>query len=387
MDLKNIFSAHNILGLTQLLKKKYPPLSVKKFHQEATLNLAQLELKQRVFQLAQVLDQHLPQDFQQATGILLECLASPESTLETTEEIPHSAFLQGLRGFFVWPLTTYIEQRGLQNLPRSLFCLGEMTKRFTAEFAIRPFLIHQQEITLKTIALWAQDPNEHLRRLASEGIRPRLPWGQRLQAFIKNPKAVLIILEILKYDSSLYVRKSVANNLNDISKDHPQQVISLLKKWNQEKVASSEKAKILWITRHALRTLLKKGDPDALTLIGYHPPASGHIELQGLKLASKTIAFGGQLQFSFSLKNTHKQKTQQLMIDYVLHHRRKTGQLHPKTFKLTTKNLAPAEKILIQKSHSFKNVTVRSYYPGQHALEIMVNGKIYSKIIFQLLPE
>jgi len=205
-----------------------------------------------------------------------------------------------------------------------------------------------------------------VRRLASEGCRPRLPWGIALPAFQDDPSPILPILERLKLDPSESVRRSVANNLNDIAKDTPDVVIGLLRRWQ-----THDTQEMRWIIDRALRTLVKKGNPEALELLGY--PASPEVEVRNLAVGPETVPMGGEVTFSFEIES-RGQTPQNLMIDYVVHLMRANGQLTPKVFKLTRRTLAPGETVRIAKKHSFRPVTTRKYYPGEHAIEVQVNG-------------
>jgi len=219
-----------------------------------------------------------------------------------------------------------------------------------------------------------------VRRLATEGCRPRLPWGIRLPALQTDPSPILPILKLLKVDESEPVRRSVANNLNDISKDNPQVVLDLLGGWQPSDRGATQRD-IDWTTSHALRTLVKQGDPIALELLGY--PSEPAIAVRSLAVEPEILPMGGKLTFSFDIESLSNQP-QKLMIDYVVYHMRANGRLTPKVFKLTKRTLAPDQVLHITKAHSFAPVTTRRYYPGQHAIEPKVNGKVFERISFIL---
>ncbi len=205
-----------------------------------------------------------------------------------------------------------------------------------------------------------------MRRLCTEGTRTRLPWGERLRDFQEDPEPVLVLLEALKDDPEDYVRRSVANNLNDLSKDHPELVLSIAEAWLKN--ASKER---VWIVKHALRGLVKQGHPRAFEVLGFG--GKDQIKLGKLSIGTPKVTLGNQLDFSFSLQNTGK-KSAKIVIDYAVHHMKKNGSLSPKVFKLSQKDLEPGQSIQIEKSHPMRAVTVRKYYSGKHQVEILVNG-------------
>ncbi len=326
--------------------------------------LPALELKARVELISAALYDHLPKDYERALKILMLATSKPKTGQPS------------LQGFELWPVTTFIEKYGLESPEHSLSALYQLTQKFTAEFAIRPFILKNPKGTLKVLQKWADDPNHHVRRLVSEGSRPRLPWGLRLKFLIEDPSPTLPLLESLKYDEELYVRKSVANHLNDISKDHPDLVVKIAKQWLQKAPAKHQK-KIQWIVRHSLRSLLKAGHPEALKLLGYHVP--GKIEISKLKLSKKNLKMGETLEFSFSLASSAEAD---LMIDYIIHHVKSNGKHSAKVFKLSIKKVMPELAYEIRKKHAFKKITTRTYFSGKHYLEIMINGKIMNRTSF-----
>lgn len=326
--------------------------------------LGPLELKARVALLSQTLHEHLPPSFPQAVEILLKSLKK-----------------KNLKGFDLWPYTHFVQTYGQGHFTESLEALRTLTQLFTSEFAVRPFLKLYTKKSLNYLMECAKDDNVHVRRWSSEGSRSRLPWGERLDVFIENPQLTLPILEALKYDDELYVRKSVANHLNDIAKDNPAVVLQTLKTWNA-KCPPAHHQKIQWITRHALRTLIKNGNADALKLIGVSNKAQ--IKLSSLKLAKKSFKIGDSLIFEISLQS-QSQKTQKIIVDYVIHHQKAGGKTSPKVFKLKTFELLPGQTLNISKKHSLKPVTTRRYYLGKHRLEIQINGKILAGEDWSLL--
>ena len=226
---------------------------------------------------------------------------------------------------------------------------------------------------------WAKDPNIHVRRLVSEGTRPKLPWAPQLPEFRKDPGPVLELLEKLKQDPQLYVRRSVANNLNDIAKDHPDVVVKVLNEW---KDIGDEG--VQWILGHASRTLVKAGNLEALALLGY--PPNPEVEVRGLVLRPDTIQIGEELAFDFEVLSMGDQ-AQRLMIDYTVHFMKANGKQAPKVFKLSKKEIRPGEVLTFSKVHSFKKISTRKYYAGDHRLELKINGKAYGECSFRLKAE
>ena len=221
----------------------------------------------------------------------------------------------------------------------------------------------------------AAHEDEKVRRWASDGSRPRLPWGEKLHHFIKTPDATLPILELLKHDEALFVRTSVANHLNDIAKDNPDFVLKVLKEWKKE-ASEKDKPKLDWIIRRALRTLIKNGNPAALELVGVD--ASAKISVSNFSVTPKEISLGDRITFGATIKSLSK-SPQKLVIDYVLHLVKSHGGTAPKVFKCKVATLKPGESLDLEKSHHLKKVTTRTYYPGTNALELQINGKSYGK--------
>jgi 3-methyladenine DNA glycosylase AlkC len=314
------------------------------------------ELKERIRHISGVLCELLPDDYGAALGILRQAMPQVE-------------------GITKWVLTDYVEIYGLDDWQASISALEEFTPQMSAEFAIRPFIVRYPERTMAQMLAWARHENDDVRRLASEGCRPRLPWGIRLQALVADPAPILPILELLKDDPCESVRRSVANNLNDISKDHADLVLDLLRRWQAD-----GGPEIDWIVNHALRTLLKKGHPGALALVGYGPPA---VDVRNLAVEPATIPLDGEVTFSFDVESLAG-GPQDLMIDFIVHLVRARGKRTPKVFKLTKRTLQPGEVLRVEKVFSFQPVTTRKYYPGEHAIEPQINGITYGSVSFQV---
>lgn len=313
-----------------------------------------LELKARIRRVASTLFQHLAVPFEQACEVLK----------------PVSSQFGGIQGF-VFP--DVVEQFGLDQPLVALAALGHFTQFSTSEFAIRPFILRYPELTLPQLMLWTQSDNHHLRRLASEGSRPRLPWGQALPKFKKDPTPLLPLLEALKQDPSDYVRRSVANHLNDISKDQPELMLDICRHWFGQHPDTD------WIIKHALRGLLKQRHPAALQLFGYQPLA---VQTQ-LSLATDQVAMGDQFSFTLKLQLPATQSGK-LRLEYAIDFAGKTGKARHKVFQWLERLVSEPE-LTLQRNYHFKDLTTRKHYPGEHRISIIVNGQIMTSQTFMLV--
>jgi len=359
-----------------------------------------LEMKDRVHFIRDRLRKALTGDYESVLKILLRCLV-----LSTP----------GFEGFGLWPVSDFIQTYGPldvsgrepkdqeKHLKVSLDALALLTPKFTSEFAIRPFLIAFESSALKYLLKKANSKNQHERRWASEGSRPRLPWGQHIRHFVDDPNLTSQILNSLRFDDEIYVRKSVANHLNDSTHNHARWVIQLLKSWNEEanQLKVKEREKIKWITRHALRTLIKKASPDALELIGISPGID--ISLSRFKLRPQAVKIGESFEFEFDLCSKHSSE-QCLVIDYVIHFARSpkvrasasqkiasqkiaSETRRQKIFKFKVCSIGARSKMSLRKAHSFKKVTTRNYYPGPHRIEVQINGQVLAGLEFVVEAE
>ncbi len=256
----------------------------------------------------------------------------------------------------------------------SMNALAEFTPHGSAEFAIREFLRIDLSRTLAVMREWSRSPDEHIRRLSSEGCRPRLPWSFRLEALIADPSPVLPILENLRADPSLYVRKSVANHLNDISKDHPAWMLERISSWDFTHPHTT------WIAKRAARTLIKKGDRTALALFGFGQAPK--IQLTAFRLPSR-IHIGDTLAWSCTLTSV-AQRPQTLAVDYVVHYRKPSGKNSPKVFKWTELTLPSGESVVLKKKHRFCNFSTRTHVKGAHQLDVQINGRLLASKKFML---
>lgn len=285
-------------------------------------------------------------------------------------------------GWMIWPVSEAVAVRatseGAEQFDAGLALLADLTPRLTGEFAIRTFMDADLDRTLEIALDWTGHENEHVRRLATEGTRPFLPWARRVKALTLRPDATVAILDALYRDGSEYVRRSVANHLNDLSRTDPALVVERARTWTAAPDENTPK-----LVRHALRTLIKKGHPDALSLLGFAPPDG--ITVDDLTVTPGQVPSGGDIEFRFVLNNTSSTE-QAVAVDYVVHHVRANGSRSPKVFKLTTRSMAPGSRETVRRAHSFRPITTRRYYPGEHVLEIQVNGSTLAEAVFSLDP-
>lgn len=340
----------------------------------ATNGLDELELKQRVAHVAQALAAHLPEDFGHACRVLKGALAPVGPTTSLSELGTNS---EGLAGWAIWPLTTYVESYGQDDIPTALDALHAMTQRSTAEFALRPLLVKDADTVMRTLQRWLDDESMHVRRLVSEGTRPRLPWGIRLHDSVADPSRGIKLLDRLFRDPELYVRHSVANHLNDISKDHPDIAIETAKRW----LKKDDSANTQRIVRHGLRTLIKAGHPGALALTGFDHDAPVSITFQNLP--RKRYSEAQSLPLKATLKNDGDSKIR-VSVDYAIHYLRANGTLSPKIFKWAKCSLEPGESLTLEKQHSLAAVTTRRHYAGEHRVDVRINGVAHGEQAFSL---
>jgi 3-methyladenine DNA glycosylase AlkC len=369
---KNFFNTKIIRGMAKHFLHQWPEFDNKGFTKAASKNLDALELKERSDQIMNAMVAYLPSDFKQAGGIILASL-SPALEGDIADVTVDN---KGIAGWAILPITHYVGLQGQEHFTLSMTLFKELTKRFTSEFGIRFFLLSSPQKTLSTLKKWTKDKDRHVRRLVSEGTRPRLPWAMQLPLFIKDPAPVIELLETLKDDNEEYVRRSVANSLNDIAKDHPDVVAKISKKWIKD--ADSNRKKLI---RHACRTLIKNGDKKVLKVFGYAPPI---IRKTVIKINTPEVVFGTALEFTLSISSDSDQ-AQPLLIDYIVHHQKANGTTSPKVFKWQNKTLEANKTLTSTKKHPIKKITTRVYYPGVHTVEVMVNGTSVATADFQLL--
>ncbi len=319
-----------------------------------------LALLPRAWHMADQLKRFLPSEYERAAQVIMDSLGEP---LDQTETF-------GFEVFKYLPFVFFVAKYGVEepaHFDLSMKLQYELTQRFSAEFSIRPFIEAYPEKTLAQLHLWTSDKNPHVRRLVSEGTRPRLPWASRLKMFDQDPSPTLALLEKLKDDEDLYVRRSVANHLNDIGKKYPDLLISTAKDWLVDASPQRE-----WLVKHALRSAVKQGNPNALKLLGF-AEVERLIQVSNKKLSHQQIQLGNELIFSATIHNTHDQPIT-LLVDYVVHYVKANQQLSQKVFKLTEQTLNAGELVHLQKKHAFRNMTTRTHYAGRHHIDLQING-------------
>lgn len=355
--LKEMFNKKFYETFAQEFSRVDKNFNIKLFIAEVTKNLDQLSLNERMRNTSIVLKNHLPTDYKKTIEIL-------------TNVIPKLN-----RGYTSLVFPDFVGLYGHDDFNTSMEALKYFTRFGSSEFAIRTFLKNDFNKTLQVMKKWARDKNHHVRRLASEGSRPRLPWSFKIDEVIKKPESTREILEILNADTELYVKKSVANHLNDISKDNPDYMIGLISKWDKKNTHTS------WIIKHASRTLIKKGNAKSLAVFDFEKDPK--VEIKNFKISPTKIKLGEKLNFSFDIISK-KNKTQKLVIDYVIHYKKASKDFSPKVFKLKEINLNPKQQVIISKEQLFKDFTTRKHHAGKHLIEIMVNGKKVLKREFNL---
>ncbi|WP_374569316.1 DNA alkylation repair protein [Ideonella sp.] len=358
---KNLINARTVADAATHLHAAWPAFDRRRFERLAGQGLDGLEMKARAMQIAQALDSCLPGDFERAATLI-------EAALAPVDDQGDAARAGGLSGWVLWSLGEFVACRVAQrpaDLHRGLQCLHALTQRFTAEFAIRPLLRDHPGEVWPVLKRWSEDPSAAVRRLASEGSRPRLPWGLRLQASVADPRPAYAVLQRLQDDSDEAVRRSVANHLNDIAKDHP----DLLADWLDQHLpeASAERRALL---RHASRTLIKQGHPRVLAAWGVGGRFKG---AASFSVSPNQVQIGDELTLALQLQSRSR-SAQTLVIDYAVHHMTARGIPSPKVFKGWNLTLAPGEERTLTRRHSLKPITTRRYYVGWHAVTLNING-------------
>jgi 3-methyladenine DNA glycosylase AlkC len=330
----------------------------KAFLKEVTTGIEPLSLNQRMRRTSEVLKNHLPSDFKKAIQVM-------EKVIPNTR-----------RGYTNLVFPDFVRLYGLEQVDHSLEALKLFTQFGSSEFAIREFLKRDFDKTIQVMRTWSKDKNHHVRRLSSEGSRPRLPWSFKLDEVIRNPKVTRTILENLKADEELYVRKSVANHLNDISKENPDYMLDLVNGWDKKHPHTA------WIIKHASRTLIKKGHAGSLSVFDFEKNVK--VSVDNFRLSKPRLRLGESQIFNFDLIS-EKSTVQKLVIDYSIHYRKKSGELSPKVFKLKELELKPKQKVQLSKSQVFKDFSTRKHFKGKHLIQIHVNGKVLAQAEFELV--
>ncbi len=343
-----LFPKEKVELFAHALKEEYPPFESENFVSSVCDNKwSEKELKEKMRHTTLCLHKYLPEDFKETVTIL-------------------QAIVPKVTGFEAIVLPDYVEVYGIDVPEISVPALGVLTQCGSSEFGIRPFLNNDLKGTMKYMLQWADNENFKVRRFASEGCRPRLPWASGVPALKKDPSLILPILEKLKDDPEEFVRKSVANNLNDISKDHPQLVLDICERWQGNSKNTD------WIIKQACRTLLKQGNKRAMLLFGFANPEL--MQIENLQFSNHSLNIGDEIIFTFDL-NIKTKKKQKVRLEYIVHFVKSSGKTSPKVFQIKEVMLAPGIH-KIQKKHSFANMSTRKHFIGEHIFQVVVNGEV-----------
>lgn len=355
--LQDIFNADRVRRIAGEIAILTDAFDRSRFLALALDGLAVLSLMQRVRHLAKSLHAALRLDYPSALRVCEDLAPRIDHKLMTLI------------------LPEFVALYGGDHFDASMAALRNLTRYGSSEFGVRPFLDHAPDRVLAVMTGWAADPDEHVRRLASEGSRPRLPWAARVGALVKDPSLAFPILEMLKRDDSPYVRKSVANHINDIGKDHPGWLLERLASWPRDDARTG------WILRHGLRSLIKKGDRRALALVGVDGPADVHVE--SFRVAPAAIRLGEDIGLSIGLRSV-SDRSQRLVIDYAVHYVKKNGSRSRKIFKLRTVTIAPGANLSINHKQPIRDFSTRAHHAGTHDVELMINGESRGTASFDL---
>lgn len=355
---KNSVNADTVHALARRLAAagEFPS---RRFITLATRGLEELELKARIGHVIAALTATLPQDFAAAADLVERAVAGSD-----------------LGMWEAWPATDWVAVAGLEQPEIALPLLARLTPHASAEMAVRPFIDRHPNLALRTLREWTRHADEHVRRLVSEGSRPRLPWASRVRLLEREPHLTVPLLDALREDPSTYVRRSVANHLNDLNKVDPTLALSTATRWRAQGGAHVD-----WVLRQGLRTLVKAGHAEALRLVGAAPL---RVELLALSVLTPQVRLGESLEFTFSVRSAERESAR-VVIDYLIHHVKANGLTTPKVFKLSTRTLAPHEPLTVRRRHAVRPVTTRRYYPGVHRVEVQVNGVVLGGDDFELI--
>jgi 3-methyladenine DNA glycosylase AlkC len=357
-QLKDLYGPDIPARIAAQIAAVHPAFSVDAFLADVLDGYDDLELTPRARHIAHALRRHLPSDYDEAIAILLASLGPP-----IDPEVP-----MGMDPFLYAPHVYFVAFFGLDQWETSMRAQYELTQRFTAEFSIRAFIERVPKRTLARLRDWSRDPSPNVRRLVSEGTRPRLPWAPRLRRFQEDPGPVLELLERLKDDPSLYVRRSVANNLNDIGKDHPAVLVETCRRWLVN--ASEERS---WLVRHALRSAIKRGEAGALEVLGYGGDDAASASVGRVEIDPARPRIGDLVRVGFTVRNAGTSGTT-FNVDLRIHFVKANSRSRPKVFKGRTVALEPGAEAAVSKTISLRQHTTRTHFPGDHRVEAIVNG-------------
>lgn len=358
-QLKTFFSAALVKRLAADVERVHRDFDSRAFVKAATSGLDDLELLDRGRHIARALARFLPGSYPDAINVLIKSLGPEHATDELVGV--------GMGPFFYLPHTIFVAERGLDHFDLSMKAQFELTRRFSAEGSIRPFIAKDPERTLSVLREWARDPDAHVRRLVSEGTRLRLPWAMRVAWLDANPDRVLELLELLKDDPATLVRRSVANNLNDLGKVHPALLAETARAWLDG--ASAERRALV---EHALRSAVKRGEPEALRLLGYGKKPA--VAIESVRFTPRRVPIGERMTMGFTLRSTAR-VTQDLLVDVAVHFVKARAKTSRKVFKVKRVSLPPRGEVVLRATISLAVHTTRKPNPGAHAVDVVVNGE------------
>jgi 3-methyladenine DNA glycosylase AlkC len=357
--------------IAAMIERVHPVFASRAFVAQALDGYETLGLLPRARHIARAMASHLPPAYPEALDVVLRSLGPPAA----------ATMGNGMASFVYLPHTYWVAEHGLDHLEQSVAAMHAITQRFSFEFGIRPFVERHPQAMLAVLARWADDPNVHVRRLVSEGTRPRLPWASRLRVFERDPRAVIALLERLRDDPDDYVRRSVANHLNDLGRDDPALLVEVCTRWADDAPAPRRR-----LIRHALRTLVKRGDPHALAVLGF--PVGAEVVLRGARVQPARARVGDTVEVSFELASTASQP-QQVLVDLRVGYARAAGRAadapRVKVFKLSAAELAPGEVLAVRKRLSLRQMSTRTHHPGAHRIDALVNGVAMPVGVFELV--
>ncbi len=363
--LKNIYSKEFFAKFIRSIQKIEPNFNERSFLEQIyDAEWEGKELKQRMRHISITLKAHLYEDFEKNT----------ETILRLIPQLLKDGFKQDNLEFIFLP--NFIEIYGIAHYKTAIKAFEKITQFVSCEFAVRPFIIEYKEEMIAQMLLWSKHEHPMVRRLSTEGCRPRLPWAIALPTLKKDPSPIIPILENLKNDVSESVRRSVANNLNDISKDNPAIVIDLVKKWKGVTPETD------WLIKHGCRTLLKEGNPEVMQLFGFG--SVDQIKIDKFKVLTPAVKIGGSLEFAFRIINTANSRSK-MRLEYGVYYQKANGTLSRKVFKISEKIYAENSVTTIERKQPFKIITTRKLHIGKHQLSIIINGTEFEKKDFNLI--
>ena len=367
----HLFNRETVTYLAGLLSNADVKFDGEKFVGDVMNKLLKLELKERIVWIAEALEQHLPKDFKKASTLITKALPLSLDPTKTDDDF----------GSFIFaPLGEFVVRNGLkkEHLDDSFILLHELTRRFSMEDAMRAFINTFPKQTLSLYKKWVKDKNYHVRRLVSESTRPMLPWSKRI---LLAPEVSTQYLDVLYADKTRYVTRSVANHLNDIAKKNGALVVTTLTRWKKE--GKQDVKELEWMTKHALRTLVKRGNKDALALLGFRHDVKARVEQFSLSQSSKRIKGGDILSFSFSVRGIVDEA---LILDYIIDFVKKGGHTKPKVFKIKKLSIKKGEVVKVSKNlRLHADATTFTLNAGIHTLTLQINGQKFDTVDFEVL--